>query len=128
MASRAQLVEQVIAPALAAGEIVVADRFLSASVAYQAYGGGLPTDEVRKIGAFATGGLYPDMTFVLDLDVEDAFDRLGRQLDRIENRSLDYHERVRRGFLELARQDGKRFLVIDASRGVDEIAVSHSRS
>jgi len=145
MAGRAQLVDQVICPALDRGETVVSDRFLSASVAYQAYGGGLCADDVRAIGTFATSGVVPDTTFVLDLDVREAFGRLkalssSRKLragdfrrvaqevfswalpDRIEARSLDYYDRVRRGFLELARSDAERFRIIDSSRPIDRIA------
>jgi dTMP kinase len=103
MASRAQLVEEVIRPALAAGRVVVSDRFLLASLVYQGDAGGLPIDEIVAVGQAATGGLLPDLTLVLDIDPQAARDRVGHARDRIEDRPDDYHRRVRDGYLRAAR-------------------------
>jgi dTMP kinase len=102
MASRAQLVEEVIRPALAAGRTVVSDRYLLANLVYQGYAGGLPVDEVAQVGRAATGGLLPDLTLVLDLPPEAARARVGGARDRIEDRPESYHARVRDGFLRAA--------------------------
>lgn len=115
MASRAELVARVIRPALESGRIVVCDRFVTANVAYQGHAGGLPPGELWDVGRFATGGLFPDLTLVLDLPVEVAASRRGRAADRVEGRGEEYLERVRQGFLaEAARQPG-RITVVDAS-------------
>src|SRR5262245_8316454 len=86
MAARAQLVDEVIQPALAAGQVVVSDRFLLANVVYQGYAGGIDVKAVRSVGAVATGGIVPDCTFLLDMDPGEALKRVGRQLDRVESR------------------------------------------
>jgi dTMP kinase len=103
MASRAQLVEELICPALAAGCVVVSDRFLLANIVYQGDAGGLPVEDVGQVGRAATGGLFPDLTVVLDVPPEVARARVGPARDRIEDRSDDYHARVRAGFLRAAR-------------------------
>jgi dTMP kinase len=103
MASRAQLVEEVIRPALAAGRVVVSDRFLLANVVYQGDAGGLPVDEVGQVGRAATGGLLPDLTVLLDVPPDVAKARVGSARDRIEDRPDDYRARVRAGFLRAAR-------------------------
>ncbi|MDR3634484.1 MAG: dTMP kinase [Isosphaeraceae bacterium] len=102
MASRAQLVEEVIRPSLAAGRVVVSDRFLLANIVYQGDAGGLPVDEVGQVGRAATGGLLPDLTIVLDVPADVAKARVGRARDRIEDRPDDYRARVRTGFLRAA--------------------------
>lgn len=103
MASRAQLVDEVVRPALARGDVVVSDRYLLANVVYQGFAGGLGVEEVGRVGAVATGGVLPDLTVVLDVPTPLARARVGPARDRIEDRPADYHERVRRGFLEAAR-------------------------
>jgi dTMP kinase len=102
MTSRAQLVEEVIAPALAAGKVVVSDRYLLANIVYQGTAGGLLEEEIALVGMVATAGLLPDLTFVLDVAPEVAQARVGRSRDRIEDRPLFYKERVRAGFLAAA--------------------------
>jgi dTMP kinase len=121
MASRAQLVEEVIRPALAAGKVVVSDRFLLANVVYQGHAGGLDVDLLWQVGKLSTGGLQPDATFILDMPLELALARRGRPADRLESRSLDYHERVRQGFLTEAKRRPERIHVIDARPGVDQV-------
>jgi dTMP kinase len=103
MASRAQLVDQIIAPALKAGKLVVSDRFTWANIVYQGIAGGLGIAEVARVGRIATGGLHADLTLILDLPLETAQARTGGARDRMEERGLDFHRKVREGFLSLAR-------------------------
>jgi dTMP kinase len=121
MAARAQLVEEVIRPALAAGKTVVSDRFLLANVVYQAYAGGLDVDEVQRVGETAIGGIIPDLTFVLDIDPGEAAMRRNRSLDRMESQGIEFLRRVRSGFLQEAKLRPEKLLVVDASRPIDEI-------
>jgi dTMP kinase len=122
-ASRAQLVEDVIRPALDAGKVVVSDRFLLANVVYQGYAGGLPVESIWEVGRVATGGLMPDLTLVLDLPLELARSRVGRSRDRIEDRPGEFHARVRAGFLEAARTYPLPIRVIDASGDPEAVAL-----
>ena len=129
LAARAQLVRNVIAPALEAGTWVISDRFSDSTIAYQGYGRGLPVDFVRLANDFACEGLRPDLTFLLDLDPETAERRMrGREAatntsaDRIERAGSGFHARLRKGFLELAAADAPRFSVVDASKSPDEVA------
>jgi dTMP kinase len=104
MASRAQLVDEVIRPALERGQIVISDRYLLANLAYQGYAGGLGVEEVGRVGRSATGGLWPDLTLLLDVPPDVARGRVGGARDRIEDRPDDYHARVRAGFLRAAHE------------------------
>jgi dTMP kinase len=122
MASRAQLTTEVIRPALDAGRVVVADRYLLANVVYQGHAGGLDPEQLWHIGRLATGGLEPDLTLVLDLPPEAARARRQGPADRVESRAADYHERVRAGFLQEARRRPDRVRVVDAAQ---PIAVVH---
>jgi dTMP kinase len=129
LAARAQLVRNVIAPALEAGTWVISDRFSDSTIAYQGYGRGLPVDFVRAANDFACEGLRPDLTFLLDLDPETAERRMrGREAatntsaDRIERAGSRFHARLRKGFLELAAADAPRFSVVDASKSPDDVA------
>ncbi len=115
MASRAQLVGEIIRPALEAGQIVISDRFLLANVVYQGHAGGLDVERLWEIGRFATGGLEPDLTLVLDLPLEQAATRRGRPADRIESRDADYHAHLRGGFLAEARRRPERIRIVDAA-------------
>src|SRR6516165_2710992 len=108
MASRAQLTAEVIRPALDAGRVVVADRYLLANVVYQGHAGGLDPERLWDIGRLSTGGLEPDLTIVLDLPPEEARQRRGRPADRMERRADGYQERVRDGFLTEARRHPER--------------------
>lgn len=120
MAARAQLVEEVMAPALEKGNTVVSDRFLMSSTVYQGLAGTVPAGEVEVIGRSATIGIVPDLTIVLDIDPGTARERMGRA-DRIEKRGGSYRERVRQGFLSLARRDPKQTVVIDGSKPLDQV-------
>jgi len=119
MASRAQLLAEVIRPALAAGQIVISDRFLLANIVYQGHAGGLDVERLWEAGCFAAGGLEPDLTIVLDLPLEKAGLRRGRPSDRIEDRDADYHARLRHGFLTEARRRPERIRVVDATPPIE---------
>lgn len=121
MASRAQLVADVIRPALEAGRVVVSDRYLLANVVYQGHGGGLDPEKLWEVGRFAAGGLEPDLTVVLDVPPEVALARRDRPPDRVESRGADYHARVRRGFLAEADRRRDRVRVVDATPPVDVV-------
>ena len=127
MASRAQLVSDVIRPALAAGKAVVSDRFLLANVVYQGHAGGLDVEQLWRIGDFAAGGLVPDLVLVLDLPIDVARQRRDRAEDRMERRPTDFHERVRAGFRHEAARCPERIRVIDARPGVDEVQAAIRR-
>ena len=121
MASRAQLVADVIRPALASGQVVIADRFLLANVVYQGHAGGLDPTQLWDVGLFGTGGLEPDLTFLLDLPLDVAFARRKPSADRLESRGEDYFARVRTGFLAEAKRRPERIRVIDATCSAEEV-------
>jgi dTMP kinase len=121
MASRAQLVAEVIRPALEAGKIVLSDRFLLATVVYQGYAGALDVEMLWQVGRLCTGGLEPDRTYVLDTPLTVARGRRGQPGDRMESRPAEYHERVRQGYLTEAGRRPDRIVVIDARPGVQEV-------
>jgi dTMP kinase len=121
MASRAQLVDEVIRPALTSGKTIVSDRFLVSNVAYQGHAGGVDVDAVWAVGAVATRGVRPDLTLMLDMPVEEAATRLNRDLDRIEARGAEFLNRVREGFLIEARKAPDRIALIDARRDIESI-------
>ncbi len=117
MASRAQLVDEVIRPALAEGKTVVSDRFLLANVVYQGHGGGLDVDSLWQVGLVATAALTPDLTFLLDMPATESFQRIGREPDRMEARGADFMERVRQGFLAEASRC-ELIVVVNAAQDV----------
>lgn len=121
-AARAQLVEQVIRPALERGETVLCDRYLHSSLAYQGVARGLGVEPVAAVNAFATGGLLPDLVVLLAVDPAEGLDRVRGALDRIEDQDLEFHQQVERGFMELAAADPVRFLVVDAARPAEQVA------
>ena len=121
MAARAQLVEEIIQPALARGDFVVSDRYLLANVVYQAHGLGLDVDQIWEVGRFATGGLEPARTFLLDMDVAAARRRLQGDADRMEERDMEYFQRVRDGFLAEARRQPDRIVIIAADGTENEV-------
>jgi dTMP kinase len=124
-AARAQLVDEVIAPAIGRGDVVICDRFSDSTVAYQVAGRGLPEGPVRQIIEFATSGLRPDLTILLDLSVGDsATRRAGSRPDRLEREDEAFHQRVRRAYLSLASAEPKRFMVVDARQSAELIAAA----
>ena len=124
-ADRAQHIETLVRPALARGEVVIQDRYLDSSVAYQGAGRVLDATEIRALSLWATGGALPDLTVLLDLAPDAARRRLDaadKPFDRLEAERAEFHERVRAAFLELAAAEPDRFLVVDAGRPPAEIA------
>lgn len=125
-ADRAEHVREVILPALEAGKIVLSDRYMDATIAYQGYGRGNDLEFVRALMTVVTAGVRPDLTLLLDLDVATAERRLhergGRGANWLDRESHDFHERVRRGYLEIARLEPDRVVVIDASGSVEHTA------
>lgn len=123
-ASRAQLVEQVIRPALAAGRIVVVDRYADSTLAYQGYGRGLDLPALQSLTRFATGGLVPDLTVLLDIEVEAGLARRrdrGEEMNRLDLEAMEFHERVRTGYHQLAAHEPHRWVIIDADRPIAEV-------
>ncbi len=120
LAARAQLVDQVILPALKKGTVVISDRYEDSTIVYQGYAGGLPLNQLKQIVKAARGEVMPQLTFLLDVDVRKGLKRSGRR-DRVEKKSLNFHERIRRGFLTLAKQNPKRFGVISSEISKQEV-------
>lgn len=124
LAARAQIVEQVIRPRLAQGEIVLCDRYADSTLAYQGYGHGVDRQALRHLLDFATGKLTPDLTLLLDLDVETGLQRrkaCGGEWNRLDANTLAFHRRVRQGYLELAQAEPARWVVVDASQPPDQV-------
>lgn len=120
MAARAQLWEEKIAPALETGKCVILDRWLSSTCAYQGYAGGFGIEKICTIAQDCLKRPWPDLTIILDVDLDTAAPRLDANLDRMEQKPSAYHKKVREGFLQLA-QDRKDFTVIDASGSIEQI-------
>ncbi|HXG25661.1 MAG TPA: dTMP kinase [Candidatus Binatia bacterium] len=121
-AARAQLVAEVIRPALEAGELVICARFADSTLAYQGYGGGLPLVELRALANVATGGLEPDRTILLDVDPETGIRRKAEGArNRFEGFDIAFHRRVRDGFLDLAREEPGRWRVVDSTQHIDAV-------
>ncbi len=120
IAARAQIVQEKIIPALKDRMVVLCDRFHDATVAYQGYGLGQDLDFINRLGVYAMDGIKPDLTVIFDIDVTEGLRRIFRDKDRIEERPLDYHERVRQGYLEIAKNDPKRVKMIKVA-GSDSI-------
>jgi len=123
-ASRAQHVAQQIQPALAGGQVIVSDRYADSTLAYQGYGRGLDLDTLRKITEFATGGLTPDLTLYLDITPKEGLERRqlgGGEWNRLDAEALEFHQRVRSGYLELIEQEPERWVAVDADRAVEKV-------
>ncbi|MDI1461942.1 dTMP kinase [Catellatospora sp. KI3] len=125
-ADRAHHVTTVVRPALARGAVVISDRYVDSSLAYQGAGRTLPVDEISWLSTWATGGLRPELVVLLDVDPKVGLARVDRRgsADRLESESLAFHERVRYGFLDLAAKDPDRYLVLDATRAEDDLAAA----
>lgn len=122
IADKAQHVAEIVGPALAIDDTIISDRFTASTLAYQGYGRGLDLDLLKAMLDFATLGLEPHLTVLLDVDLAVARRRLGDQIDRIEGADGAFHQRVRHGYLELAAADPARWVVVDAAGTVDEVA------
>ena len=121
LADRAQNVDCIIKPALEEGTIVICDRHTDSSIAYQGYGRGLDIDRINMLNNIATSGLKPDLTIVLDVDVETSQARVGSEKDRMESAGIEFFERVRQGYLEIAKQEPNRVKVVDSKQSIEEI-------
>ncbi|MBI3739150.1 MAG: dTMP kinase, partial [Chloroflexi bacterium] len=123
-AARAQIVEQVIRPRLAAGEIVISDRYYDSTIAYQGYGHQQNLDEIRQLVKYATGGLVPELTILLDVDVKIGLKRKkqnGVEWNRMDAHEVEFYQRVRNGYMEMVKQEPKRWVVVDASRDWEKV-------
>ena len=124
-AARAQIVDQVILPALAAGQLVLCDRYADSTLAYQGYGHGQALEPLRRLGDYATAGLVPNLTIYLDIDVREGLLRKqaggAEEWNRMEEKALAFHLAVREGYLELAAAEPTRWLVVDAAQSIDVV-------
>ncbi len=121
LADRAQNIDIIVNPAVKQGKIVLCDRHIDSTVAYQGYGRGLDIERINMLNNLATNGKKPDLTFVFDVDVETSMKRVGKEKDRMESAGVEFHNRVRQGYLELAKQEPQRIKVIDATKSIEEI-------
>lgn len=121
MASRSELVEKKILPALRRGEMVLADRYVASTLAYQGAAGGLAAADISAVARIATRNLMPDLYVIFDIDEVAAAKRLSPLLDRMEAKGAAFHKKVRQGYLEQAKQDPGRYVIVDASKTADEV-------
>lgn len=121
LADRAQNIDTIVNPAISNGKIVLCDRHTDSSVAYQGYGRGLDIDEIKYLNKLATGGRNPDLTLVFDVDVETSMKRIGNEKDRMEGSGIEFFNRVRNGYLELAKQEPNRIKIIDSTKSIEEV-------
>ncbi len=121
LADRAQNIEVIIKPAIEKGQIVLCDRHTDSSVAYQGYGRRLDIEQIKTLNNLATGGMQPDLTLVFDIDVETSMKRVGNEKDRMESSGKEFFNRVRNGYLELAKNEPNRMKVVDSTVSIDEI-------
>lgn len=121
LADRAQHIDVIVNPAVANGKIVLCDRHTDSSVAYQGYGRGLDIGRINLLNNIATSGRKPDLTLVFDIDVETSMCRVGNEKDRMESAGKEFFNRVRNGYLDIARLEPQRVKVLDASKSVEEI-------
>ncbi len=121
LADRAQNVDVIVKPALEEGKIVLCDRHTDSTVAYQGYGRGLNLDEIYMLNNLATGGKKPDITLVFDVDIETSMQRVGNEKDRMESAGKEFFNKVRNGYLEIAKSEPDRVKVIDSTRTIEEV-------
>ena len=121
LADRAQNIDVIVKPALEQGKIVLCDRHTDSTAAYQGYGRGLDLDEIHMLNNLATGNKKPDLTLVFDVDIETSMKRVGSEKDRMENSGNEFFNRVRNGYLELAKQEPERIKVVDATKSIEEV-------
>lgn len=122
LADRAQHIDMLIKPAIERGEVVLCDRHTDSTVAYQGYGRGLDLNQIKMLNDIATNGVKPDMTFVFDIDIETAQERVGKTKDRMESAGIEFFKRVRQGYLEIAKSEPERVKVLDATQTIDDIS------
>ena len=121
LADRAQHIDTIVKPAVESGKIVLCDRHTDSTVAYQGYGRGLDIEQITKLNNIATDGLKPDLTFVFDVDIETSMNRVGKEKDRMESSGSDFFNRVRNGYLDIAKNEPQRVKVVDATVPIDKV-------
>ena len=122
LADRAQHIDTIINPAVEQGKIVLCDRHTDSTIAYQGYGRNIDIERLKYLNNLATGSRKPDLTFVFDIDIETSMSRVGKEKDRMESAGKEFFNKVRSGYLEIAKLEPDRVKVIDATRAIDEIA------
>lgn len=121
LADRAQHIDTLVKPALDSGKIVLCDRHTDSTVAYQGYGRGVDLGQIKMLNNIATSGLKPDLTFIFDLDVKTAFERVGKSQDRMESAGLEFFEKTRNGYLEIGKQEPERVKVLNGADSIENI-------
>lgn len=121
LADRAQNIDTIIKPAINSGKIVLCDRHTDSSVAYQGYGREQNIDNINMLNELAVNGVHPDLTIVFDIDTETSMERVGAEKDRLESAGIEFHKRVRNGYLEIAKKDPQRIKVVDASQTIEDV-------
>ncbi len=121
LADRAQNIDTIVNPAVEKGKIVLCDRHIDSTVAYQGYGRGLDLKRINKLNLLATDGRVPDLTIVFDIDVETSMQRVGKEKDRMESAGIEFHNRVRNGYLEIAKNEPERVKVVDGREGIEKV-------
>lgn len=121
LADRAQHIDMLVKPAIEAGKIVLCDRHTDSTIAYQGYGRGVDLKQIKTLNEIATSGLKPDLTFVFDVDMETSQSRVGKNKDRMESAGLEFHKKVRQGYLEIAKQEPERVKVINSKDSIENI-------
>lgn len=122
LADRAQHIDKIVNPAVEEGKIVLCDRHTDSTIAYQGYGRGVDINQLNMLNAIATDGKKPDLTFVFDIDVETSMSRVGAEMDRMESSGIEFFNKVRNGYLDIAKNEPDRVKVIDANRTVTDIS------
>ena len=121
LADRAQHIDTIVKPAIDAGKIVLCDRHIDSTAAYQGYGRGLDLEQINYLNNIATSGLKPDLTLLFDVDIETSMARVGNNKDRMENAGIEFQEKVRHGYLELAKKEPKRIKVFDSGKTIEQL-------
>ena len=121
LADRAQNIDIIVNPAVNEGKIVLCDRHIDSTVAYQGYGRGLDIDRIKMLNNIATNGRKPDLTIVFDIDVETSMQRVGKNKDRMESAGIEFHNRVRDGYLKIAKEEPERIKVVNSIQTVDDV-------
>lgn len=121
LADRAQNIDTIIKPAINSGKIVLCDRHTDSSVAYQGYGREQNIDDINMLNELAVNGVHPDLTIVFDIDTETSMARVGAEKDRLESAGIEFHKRVRNGYLEIAKKNSQRIKVVDASQTIEDV-------
>ena len=121
LADRAQHIDTIVKPAIDSGKMVLCDRHIDSTIAYQGFGRGVDIEQLKALNNIATSGLKPDLTFVFDIDIETSISRVGKEKDRMESAGIEFFKRVREGYLEIAKQEPERVKVIDGTKSREDV-------